>query len=350
MTYKKRIKNVAANFPGLLETNRIDLLNSQLINLQTQGYDNLVENFLSNKNQYTIRPFLFEIYLCRWLLSQNEIRNVVYEPDDIEKPPEFIFDIDEKSFQIEAKVITQLINENVKKKLVSQINRRISSKTKNVIELWLSENIDLKDINKIVDWIADGCVSLKIGNKRKLISEEETLAWIKAIYESKNGGIVGIENLLGTADGLAQQIDKRNIKEKILSKIKKSNKKFKSRCGEDIYNFIFITCESSIFLSKETLQESLYGSEAVISYHDKSGEIKYKEVLQDNGIWSKETYTNIDIIFFIKPCTDFLGDEFDPLVFLNPYKIEKLQKIPDPFSNMRFHLPATLLGQSIFGY
>ena len=70
------------------------------------------------------------------------------------RPPEFVFNIDDKSFQIEAKVIIQLINETVKKKIVSQINRRISSKTKIVLEIWLSENIEPKDINKIVDWIA----------------------------------------------------------------------------------------------------------------------------------------------------------------------------------------------------
>ena len=63
MTHKEKIKNVAANFPGLLESDRLDLLNSQLNALQRKGYCKLVENFLSNKNQYTIRPFLFEIYL-----------------------------------------------------------------------------------------------------------------------------------------------------------------------------------------------------------------------------------------------------------------------------------------------
>ncbi len=350
MPYKEKIKKVAANFPGLLDSNRIDLLNLQLIDLQKKGFSKLADNFLSNKNQYTIRPFLFEIYICRWLLSQNKCRNIVYEPDDIAKPPEFVFNINDKSFQIEAKVITQLINETVKKKLVSQINRRISTKTNNVFEIWLSENIEPKDINKIVDWIVDECVSLSVGNKRQCIIEDETLAWIKAIYKSNSGGSVGIEHFLGTADGLAQQIDTTNIKENILSKIKKSNNKFKLRCGEDIYNFVFITCDTSIFLSKETFQEALYGSEAVISYQDKNGEMQFKEILQDNGIWSKETYTNIDIIMFIKPGTDFLDNDFDPLVFPNPYKSEKLRKIPDPFNTMRTHLPPTLLGQSIFGY
>ncbi len=190
MPYKKRIKNVAANFPGLMDSDRLDLLNSQLIDLQKQGYNKLVENFLSNKNQYTIRPFLFEIYLCRWLLSQNKIRDVIYEPDDMDRPPEFVFKIDDKIFQIEAKVITQLINETIKKKLVSQINRRISTKTNNVFEIWLSENIESKEINKIVDWIADECTSLTIGNKREFVLEEETVAWIEAIYESKSGGSV----------------------------------------------------------------------------------------------------------------------------------------------------------------
>jgi hypothetical protein len=274
----------------------------------------------------------------------------VYEPADIAKPPEFAFNIDDKSFQIEAKVITQMNNETVKKKLISQINRRISSKTNNVIEIWLSENIEPKDINNIVDWIADECVTLNIGNRKEYVIEDETLAWIKAIYESASGGSVGIEHDLGTADGLPQQIDTTNIKEKILSKIKKSNNKFKFRCGEDIYNFVFITCDASIFLSKETFQEALYGSEAVISYQDKNGEMQFKEILQDNGIWSNDIYTNIDIVMFIAPGTDFLGNEFDPFVFPNPYKSEKLRKIPDPLSTLRVHLPPTLIGQSIFGY
>ena len=350
MTYKERIKNVAANFPGLLDSDRLDLLNLQLIDLQKKGYLKLVENFLSNKSQYTIRPFLFEIYLCRWLLSQNKIRDVVYEPDGMTRPPEFVFNIDDKSFQIEAKVITQLINETVKKKLVSQINRRISSKTNNVFELWLSENIGPKEINKIVDWIADECVAINIGNKRELIIKEETLAWIKAIHESSSGGSVGIEHFLGTADGLAQQIDTTNIKEKILSKIKKSNNKFKLQCGEDIYSFVFITCDSNIFLSKETLQEVLYGSEAVISYQDKDGEFQFKEILQGNGIWSKKAYTNIDMVFFIKPGTDFLKNTFEPFVFPNPHNAKKIRKTPKPFGNMKIHLPPTMLGQSIFGY
>lgn len=233
MPYKERIKKVAANFPGIMDSDRLELLNTQLIRLQKRGFTKIVDNFLSNKNQYTIRPFLFEIYLCRWFLSQYKIKGVVYEPDDMARPSEFVFNIDDKSFQIEAKVITQLINETVKKKLVSQINRRISSKTKIVFEIWLSENIELKDINKIVDWICDERVSLTIGNKKELFIEEETVAWIKAIYESNSGGKVGIEHVLGTANGLAQQIDTTNIKEKILSKIKKSNSKFKSRLGDE---------------------------------------------------------------------------------------------------------------------
>jgi len=194
------------------------------------------------------------------------------------------------------------------------------------------------------------CISLNIGNKRELIIEEETLAWIKAIHESNSGCSIGIEHFLGTADGLAQQIDTTNIKEKILSKIKKSNNKFKLRCGEDIYSFVFITCDSNLFLSKETLQEVLYGSEAVISYQDKDGESQFKEILQGNGIWSKKAYTNIDMIFFIKPGTDFLKNIFEPFVFPNPHNAKKIRKIPKPFGNMKIHLPPTMLGQSIFGY
>lgn len=350
MPFKDRIKRVAANFPGLLEPSRLNLLNSQLIELYRKGFTKLVNNFLSNKNQYTIVPFLFEVYICRWLLSQNMCKDIKYEPDDMEKPPEFVFHINNTFFQIEAKVITQLINESVKKKIVSQINRQISSKTKNVIEIWLSENIEPKDINEIVAWISNECISLKMGDKKNYIIEGETLAWVKTIYERNTGGSVGIEHILGSHNGEMQEVDTQNIREKIRAIIKKSNNKFRLRCGEGIFNLIFVTCDSSIFLTKEIFQEALYGSEAVISYQNENGEMNFKEILQDNGIWSKEVYTNIDIILFIKSGTDFLGDDFDPYVFPNPHKIKKLRRIPKPFSSMKAHLPPTMLGQSIFGY
>jgi hypothetical protein len=350
MPFKEKIKNVASNFPGILELNRLELLNTQLIDLKEKGFSKLIDNFLLNKNQYTIRPFLFEIYLCKWLLSQHEISGIVYEPDDMARPPEFVFNIGDKSFQIEAKVITQLINETVKKKLVNQINRRILSKTNNILEIWLSENIEPKDVNNIVDWIAKEGVSLTIGNKKVLNIEEETVAWVKAIYENDSGGMVGLEHVLGTSDGLAQKIDTANIKDKILSKIKKSNSKFKSQLDENTYSFIFMTCDSDIFLSKESFQEALYGREAVVSYKDINGEIQFKEILQDDGIWSKKTYTNIDMIFFIKPSTDFLKDVFEPFIFPNLHNLDKIKKTPEPFSKMKIHLPPTMLGQSIFGY
>jgi hypothetical protein len=350
MPYKERIKKTAANFPGILESRRLNLLNSHLCDLKKQGFIKLVENFLSDKNQYTIRPFLFEMYICRWLLSQESFQDIVYEPDDMEKPPEFVFHINDQIFQIEAKVISQLINETVKKKLISQINRQISSKTNNVIEIWLSEDIEQKDINMIVDWIVAECGSLEVGEKRTFNVEDETLAWVKPVYESKTGGCVGIEYFAGKADGDLQKIDTENIKDKILAKIKKANKKFRLRSGENIYNFLFVTCDSNIFLTKGTFQEALYGSEALNSYLDKNGESHFKEVLLDNGIWSRENYTNIDLIFFIKSGTDFLEDAFDPYVFPNTFKIGKLRKIHEPFYSMKSHLPPTLLGQSIFGY
>ena len=86
MPYKKRIKKVAANFPGILDTDRLELLNMQLIDLQKKGFTKLVDNFLSNKSQYSIRPFLFEIYLCRWFLSQNEIQEIYNAPNPIPEP------------------------------------------------------------------------------------------------------------------------------------------------------------------------------------------------------------------------------------------------------------------------
>jgi len=118
------------------------------------------------------------------------------------------------------------------------------------------------------------------------------------------------------------------------------------KASENISNFLFVTCEANIFLIKETFQEALYGSEAVISYSDKNGNIQWKEILEDNGIWSKEIYSNVDIVFFIKSETNLLEDAFHPYIFPNPNKFEKLRRLYKPFSTMRVHLPPTMLGKT----
>ena len=47
MPYKERIKKVAANFPGILDSDRLELLNTQLIDLQKKGFTVL---FAESKN------------------------------------------------------------------------------------------------------------------------------------------------------------------------------------------------------------------------------------------------------------------------------------------------------------
>jgi hypothetical protein len=117
MPFKNEIKNLATNFPGLLDPYRLDLFNNELIELKKQGFNKLVEHILSNKYQYTLTPSLFELYICRWLISLDICKDLLYEPDDQQYPPDFRFSIGDHLFQIEAKVITQLVNEEVKKKL-----------------------------------------------------------------------------------------------------------------------------------------------------------------------------------------------------------------------------------------
>jgi hypothetical protein len=121
--------------------------------------------------------------------------------------------------------------------------------------------------------------------------------------------------------------------------MKKSNNKFRQRCDEDNYNLIFVTCDSSIFLNKHTFITALYGSEAVNIYKNENGENKSKVTFMDNGIWGKKVYTNIDIILFIESGIDFLRNDFDPYVFLNPHNITKLKRIPEPFYSMKCICP-----------
>lgn len=351
MSFKNQIKNVAADFPGLIKPDRLELLNSQLLYLKAKGFENLVNNFLSERNNYTLIPFLFELYISRWILTIKNVKDVCYEPPNLSRPPDFTFKIGGISFQIEAKAIIQIINELVKKKIAKQINDRISSKTGNVLEIWLSEDIDPKELNNVVDWITDKATQLDVKDKRIYEVDDEILAWVKVIYQSEKPGGIGIEHIGGTYAGLAKEIDVNGIREKIKSKMKKTNKKFADCSNDNTYSFLFLTCDSRILMNKDILQEALYGSEAVEDYYvnEKIG-YKRREILLNNGIWSQRVYSNVDAIFFFMPATDFLKDEFYPYIFPNHHNTEKLNKIPDPFKSMNPHYPPTMLVQRIFNH
>ena len=167
MPFKEKILVVAKEFPGITEPERLNILNSQLLDLKDKGFNNLINNFLSAVNPYTLIPFIFEIYICRWLHSIRDGKNIFYEPIGYSKPPDFFLQISDIKFQIEAKAITQITNETIKKKIVKQINNRIGPKTRNLIEIWLSENIEVKKLNSIVDWITKETITMNLGEKRE---------------------------------------------------------------------------------------------------------------------------------------------------------------------------------------
>src|SRR5208337_3275921 len=102
MSYIKRIEEMSRDFPGVFE--RASILNTQLSDLSETGLDRLVSNFLSNKNEYTLRPFLFEVFLARWLRSHGNVADLQYEPDGFRSPPDFSFRINGSLFYVQAKV------------------------------------------------------------------------------------------------------------------------------------------------------------------------------------------------------------------------------------------------------
>src|SRR4030042_4632520 len=112
MSYIKRIEEMSKDFPGVFE--RASLLNAQLLCLSETGFNKLVRNFLSNKSDYTLRPFLFEVFLSRWLRSNSDVTDLQYEPDGFRSPPDFSFRIDDSLFYVQAKVLVQISNEQIK--------------------------------------------------------------------------------------------------------------------------------------------------------------------------------------------------------------------------------------------
>lgn len=337
MSYKERIKHIAADFPDILE--RTDLLNTQLNDLANKGFKEIVENFLSNRNAYTLRPFLFEAFICRWFLSIDGATDIEYEPDDITSPPDFRFRKEGKLFHAEVKTLKQIQNEMTKKKIVKEINNRISKSTSNIIEIWLSENLEEKELNSAVDWISSKAKELNKGEKDTFVVDDDCYAWVSVIDVNKGEGYIGVEHIGGTHDGLLSALNADMIREQFRQRIKQANQKFPA--GDDkTFNFIVMTYDINMLLSLYTLQQVLYGSEEIIASHDHTGKSQCIEHLKEDGIWSKRVFTHTDILFVFKSDIDMLDDVFEPYVFVNPHNITKTRTIPEPFNSMKCHAPS----------
>jgi hypothetical protein len=336
MPFKEKIKQIAADFPGILE--RTDLLNAQLNDLANKGFKKIVENFLSNQNAYTLRPFLFEAFICRWLLSIDGTTDIEYEPDDIASPPDFRFRIDGKLFHAQVKTLLQIQNEITKKKIIRQINDRISSLTSNAIEIWLSEDLEQKELNIAVDWISSRAVELRNGEKDSFMIGEDCYAWVSVLEASSGEGYIGVEHIGGTHDGLLSEVNSDRIRDQFRQKIKQANQNLPSS-DENTFNFVVMTYDFNILLSLYTLQKIIYGSEEIIASHNHTGKSQCFEQLKDDGIWSKRVFTNTDILFVFKSGIDMLEDVFEPYVFVNPHNIKRIRTIPEPFNSMKCHAP-----------
>lgn len=335
MSYIKRIEEMSKDFPGVCE--RASVLNDQLSELSECGLDKLVRNFLSNKNEYTLRPFLFEVFLARWFRSQGSITDLQYEPDGFRSPPDFSFKINNCIFYLQAKVLVQISNEQVKKKIIRQINSRISDLTKNVLEVWLSEDIDTKALNPIVDWITEKATTLSVGEKEVYSHDGEILAWVKVPCLSSAKGYVGIEHIGKSYDGLVRQTNIEAIRNKVRDKIKQANKNLPDS-DDRTFNLLALNNDFSMLLSLESIQDVLYGTKEIIGGYDKQGDDVFYERLAENGIWSRRVFSNIDLVLYYDSGADLLGKPPDPYLFINPFNTEKIRTITEPFYSMKVRI------------
>lgn len=337
MPYVKRIEEMSKDFLGVFE--RASVLNAQLLELSDSGLDKLVRNFLSNEGEYTLRPFLFEVFLARWLRSLSSVTDLQYEPDSFRSPPDFSFRIDNVLFYLQAKVLVQISNEQVKKKIIRQINSRISGRTKNVLEVWLSEDIDVKTLNSVVDWIADKATRLSVGEKAVYSQDNEILAWVKVPCLSSEEGYVGIEHLGQSHDGLICRTNIEAIRNRIRDKIKQANRNLPDS-DNYTFNVLALNSDSSMLLSLRSIQDVLYGTEEIIGSCDEQGDGVFYQRLAENGIWSKRVFTNIDLVLYHDSGVDLLGDTPDPYMFINPFNVEKIRTIREPFCSMKARIPS----------
>ena len=181
------------------------------------------------------------------------------------------------------------------------------------------------------------------GEKEQLVTDDEILASVEVVDQSPKAGGIGVEHIGGTAEGLLAPLNVEGVRDRLRKTVSKA---YKSLRYEDVktFNFLFLASDAYVFdVRLETLAEAIYGTER-ITHYPTVDETKVVASLKPNGIWSENVYSKLDAIFYFKPNTDWLGADFDPIIFPNPVKIEKLRTVPQPFNSMKCSLPKLVFG------
>jgi hypothetical protein len=344
--FEQEIKNNLSDYKGIIsDQSIIDEVNDVLVYLENHGFHKLINNFLSHKKTLQAYTFLYECYICYHLSKNTEINNLVYEPNDSVYPPDFRFNIETITYDLQVKMLTNIDKNQIRLLFSKECQNRLYAIEKPLFFNYaLSPSFLPEHINTFFEYIVNNLDSFPVlpsldsafsAEKLYWGDESENLVEFSFAYRSaddtRKSIVVGYSK-----DSMGNEFRRREIDEyrkKVKSILDKSKKTFANHASDTQANLVVIGYAPGIDIHDDIWMDIFYGDEGFMvsqtCLHEKS-----ESVRANNGLLREDTFSNITSIV----CTNrnFSAEQLEGNYYPHLIHLESIKKYPKVFSNFKY--------------
>jgi hypothetical protein len=337
------LKNLGI-FPGLVEDpDWIETLNNILNDLNSLGFDRLVQNFCTQPDPERACDFLFEIWICQMLRRNQDVQDLEYEPPKTQNPPDFRFLINGVSFDMQVKRLHNVTYELTKLLFKRECQKRLFTIPKPwLINFWVSNRFLLQDLNPFFVYLKRFINQFSPVTTLDTHLGEPQYSWEKngttlvrfSFIEKqiKEPGIFpGVNFFMGTENGLMEPIDTDAFRSSVERLLRKSRKSLIRPVSPTQANLLVMQLVHFPFADK-AMPATLFGDEVIGWHRGKDLEI----FRQTNGLFHPNNFSKICGLILVPPIGWGFSECFKGDYFPHPSHVQNIRCHPKPFEEMMF--------------
>ncbi len=325
-------------YPGIVEEpHRIETLNDILNDLDALGFSKLVQNFCTQPDPEKARDFLFEIWLCRMLLRNQDVQDLQYEPPDSKNPPDFRFLLHGVGFDLQVKRLHNVTNE-LTKLLFERECQRLSAMPKPwFINFWVSDHFTPQHLNPFFTYLKRSIDQFSPVTTLDTLLGEPQYSWeqdgttlIRFSFTVKRsstepGIFPGVIVLIGTENSSIQSINTATFRRSVERLLKKSRASLKRPVSPTQANPLVMQSVHFLFADKK-MPDTLYGDEHG-GWHRERGIEMFRE---PNGLFRPNKFSNICGLILVPSKVWFFSERFEGDYFPHPSHILPIRRTKSP--------------------
>lgn len=354
MDFKPTILDNFARFRGIINApDRVEGINNLLNEINSKGFNRLVDIFCAQKDSDKAYDIIFEIWICRILLQNPEIQNLEYEPSNENSPPDFRFQLRGVQFDIQVKRLLNVHNEMTKGIFYDECLRRLERISKPwFINYGVSSKFVRQDINPFFEYIKKYLDSFEVVSSLDKVPISPMYSWpdkdnalVSFTFSEKqkkenkfiSPGIV-YDDAGEVGVSFVDMAPIRKATKRVLNKAKTTLRK---KVTAKQSNLVIIKTGGDIWLDTEDVLNILYGDEGFEVSTKFDGKENTRITRASNGLFSNGSFSTICGVVFIAQNTNILSADIEGSYFLNPLHIQNIKNHPKPFPNLPFTYPST---------